>query len=340
MAKQVIAAVPSIERLRFVNSGTEATMSAIRLARAVTGRDKIIKCIGCYHGHHDAMLVQAGSGCATHGTPSSPGVPAAAANDTLSVPYNDLSAIQSVLKNNPGAVAAMIVEPIAGNMGVVPPEEGYLEGLRELCTKHGTLLIFDEVMTGFRVALGGAQELYHVQPDVTCLGKIIGGGLPCAAYGGSHAIMQHVAPEGKMYLAGTLSGNPLAMAAGLATLDRLADPRVYELLEANSHSLALGLELQAAKADVKIQVPRVGSMICCFFSDRPVRNFADTQNCDTEAFKVFFAHMLDQGVMIPPSQFETWFVSTAHDQARIEQTLEAARAAFAAVASSRAKQPS
>lgn len=332
LAQRVVKAVPSIEMVRFVNSGTEATMSAIRLARAVTGRDKVIKCIGCYHGHHDGMLVEAGSGCATQGVPSSPGVTKQTASNTLSVPYNDLASVETVLRENPASVAAMIVEPIAGNMGLVVPAQGYLKGLRELCTQYGVILIFDEVMTGFRVAYGGAQALYDIKPDLTCLGKVIGGGIPCAAYGGSRSLMENVAPQGKMYQAGTLSGNPLAMAAGLAMLDHLENGEAYEVLEANSHTLALGLELQAAKSGVKVQVPRVGSMLTCFFTDEPVQSFADTDQCDTQKFTTFFTSLLDQGVMIPPSPFETWFVSLKHSHATIEKTLDAAKIAFDAVA--------
>lgn len=332
LAQRVIEAVPSIEMVRFVNSGTEATMSAIRLARAVTNRPKVIKCIGCYHGHHDGMLVEAGSGCATQGVPSSPGVTPQTASNTLSVPYNDLSAVQAVLKDNPDSVAALIIEPIAGNMGLVAPTEGYLQGLRELCTQYCVILIFDEVMTGFRVAFGGAQALYNIKPDLTCLGKIIGGGVPCAAYGGSRKLMENVAPQGKMYQAGTLSGNPLAMAAGLAMLDHLQNGMAYEQLEATSHTLALGLELQAAKAGVKVQVPRVGSMLCCYFTDKPVQSFTDTQQCNTKQFTTFFTTLLDQGVMIPPSPFETWFVSLKHDDATINKTLDAVKIAFDAVA--------
>jgi glutamate-1-semialdehyde 2,1-aminomutase len=334
LAVKVIEAVPSIEMVRFVNSGTEATMSALRVARAATGRSKIIKCIGCYHGHHDSLLVEAGSGCATQGVPSSPGVPSDTAANTLSVPYNDAQALEAVLDANAGQIAAFILEPIAGNMGLVLPREGYLAKVRDLCTKHGVVLIFDEVMTGFRVAYGGAQAIHQIKPDLTCLGKILGGGVPCAAYGGKRELMQHVAPQGKMYQAGTLSGNPLAMAAGLATLEQLQDGKAYELLDATSHSLALGLELQAAKAGVAIQINRVGSMISCFFTSEPVHSFEDTCRCDTKRFTTFFNAMLDQGVMLPPSQFETWFVSLAHDRQAIERTIEAAGIAFQAVAES------
>ena len=342
LAEAVIAAVPSIEMVRFVNSGTEAAMSALRLARAATGRDKMIKCRGCYHGHTDALLVQAGSGATTLGTPSSPGVPADVTASTLLVEFNDLDAVREAFEANPGEIACMAVEPVAGNMGVVPPQSGYLQGLRELCDEHGALLLFDEVMTGFRVAYGGAQSLFGVRPDLTCLGKIVGGGLPCAAYGGREDLMRQVAPDGPVYQAGTLSGNPLAMAAGLATLNALNGESgtldndaedaegPYELLERLGSKLEKGLVKHAEKAGVPVQVQRVGSMICVFFRDEPVRNYTDALACDTGRFAAFFNTMLDAGIVLPPSQYESWFLSTAHDDAAIKATLKAAKEAFAA----------
>ncbi len=337
LAEQVIDAVPSIEVVRFVNSGTEAAMSALRLARAATGRSKVIKCVGCYHGHTDAMLVSAGSGATTLGVPSSPGVPEGLVKNTLLVPYNNLIAVQAVLREHRDEVACMAVEPIAGNMGCIPPEEGYLQGLRGLCDEHGVLLLFDEVMTGFRVGFGGAQELYGVTPDLTCLGKVVGGGMPCAAYGGREDLMRQVAPDGPMYQAGTLSGNPLAMAAGLATLEALkADGyAAYTKLEQSAAKLAAGLEQQSASANVPVTVTRVGSMLCPFFVNEPgrqVNNYDDATACRADRFAVFFRAMLDAGVVLPPAQFEAWFVGTAHDDAAIEQTIEAAGKAFAEAA--------
>ena len=332
LAGMVIDAVPSVEVVRFVNSGTEAAMSAIRLARAATGRPKVIKCTGCYHGHADALLVQAGSGATTLGVPSSPGVPASVTEHTVLVPFNSLDAARAAFEQFPGQIACMAVEPIAGNMGLVPPRDGYLRGLRKLCDDHGALLLFDEVMTGFRVAYGGAQSLYGVTPDLTCLGKVVGGGLPCAAYGGRADLMRQVAPDGPMYQAGTLSGNPLAMAAGIATLTCLAEEGVYPKLEAAANELALGLAAAAQKAGVAVQVPRVGSMLCVFFSATPVENYEQALGCDTAAFARFFHAMLDAGVMLPPSQYEAWFVSTAHDAAAIKTTLKAAAKAFRAAA--------
>ncbi len=337
LAKMVLQAVPSMKRVRFVNSGTEACMSAIRLARAATKRDKIIKCIGCYHGHVDGMLVQAGSGALTLGTPSSPGVPTAATADTVLVPYNDLDSVKATFETHPGQVAAMLVEPVAGNMGCIPPAEGYLPGLRKLCDEFGALLVFDEVMTGFRVSYGGAQDLYDVKPDLTCLGKIIGGGLPCAAYGGRLDLMKQVAPEGPVYQAGTLSGNPLAMAAGVATLNELQVEGLYAALEVATARLATGLKSAAANAGVPVSVSQVGSMVCCFFTDRSaVRDYDDATACDTRQFALFFRSMLDSGIMLPPSQFETWFVSAAHDEEAIDKTIDAAKTAFNLVAEARA----
>ncbi len=336
LAEMVVEAVPSVEVVRFVNSGTEATMSAIRLARSATGRDRIVKCTGCYHGHADSLLVQAGSGATTLGVPSSPGVPTGVTADTLLVPFNDLDAVNAVFAEHRGTIACVAVEPVAGNMGCVPPKAGYLPGLCELCRQHGALLLFDEVMTGFRVDYGGAQQLYGVEPDLTCLGKVVGGGLPCAAYGGKASLMRQMAPDGPTYQAGTLSGNPLAMAAGTATLEALREGRKYEQLEDASAGLAEHLRSGAAKAGVAATINRVGSMVCCFFrtpgADGPIENYEDALTCDTEAYAVFFNAMLDRGVALPPSQFETWFVSTAHDSKCIERTGNAAVEAFEAVA--------
>ncbi len=297
LAGEIIEAMPAIEMVRFVNSGTEAVMSAIRLARAATGRDKIVKCVGCYHGHADALLVQAGSGALTLGTPSSPGVPKSVTDNTVLAPYNDLDAAEKIFASHSGELACFIVEPVAGNMGVVPPAAGYLNGLRSLCTRHGTLLLFDEVMTGFRVARGGAQVMFQVKPDLTCLGKIIGGGLPVGAYGGSKALMEHVSPGGPVYQAGTLSGNPLAMSAGLETLQILKEPGVYETLESRGAALAAGLMDAANEAGVPLVVNRIGSMLTPFFvkNGSAVTNFAQATACDTAAYAKFFHAMLDEG---------------------------------------------
>ena len=335
LAEAVVQAVPSVEKVRFVSSGTEAVMSAVRLARGATGRDKIIKCIGCYHGHADAMLVSAGSGATTLGVPSSPGVPAGAAGDTVLVPYNDLDAVAAAMENHPDQVAAMLVEPVAANMGVVRPVEGYLPGLRELCDRHGALLIFDEVITGFRLGLGGAQEFFSVRPDLTTLGKIIGGGMPVGAYGGPAEIMKHLAPEGPVYQAGTLSGNPVAMAAGLATIEALHEEGFYEKLNARSETLAAGLASardQAGLNSGSVAIRGAGSMICCFFGPGPIVNYDDVAACNTKAFAAYFHAMLEGGVYLAPSQFEAMFVSAAHDENDINVTLQAARGAFAAAA--------
>ncbi|MDX1682602.1 MAG: glutamate-1-semialdehyde 2,1-aminomutase, partial [Phycisphaeraceae bacterium] len=330
LAKQIIEAVASIECVRFVNSGTEATMSAVRLARAATGRSKVVKCTGCYHGHSDGLLVEAGSGATTLGEPSSPGVPASITHETVLVDFNNLDAMAAAFKERPGDIAAVMIEPVAGNMGCILPTEGYLEGLRDLCDQHDALLIFDEVMTGFRVERGGAQARFNVQPDLTCLGKVIGGGLPCAAYGGRDDLMRQVAPDGPVYQAGTLSGNPLAMTAGTATLEALTE-NVYEELDATSHSLASGLARRAAEAGVAVSVTRCGSMVACFFRKAAPTNYAQATDCDTDRFAAFFRSMLESGIILPPSQYETWFVSAAHTPDHIERTLDAAGNAFAAL---------
>jgi glutamate-1-semialdehyde 2,1-aminomutase len=324
IAEIVAAAVPSIEKVRFVSSGTEAVMSAIRLARGVTGRSKIIKMSGHYHGHTDSLLVQAGSAATTLGTPNSPGVTAGAVQDTILCPFNNARAISEAISRFPGQVAAVLLEPIAGNMGVVPPRPGYLAALRELTDKDGALLVFDEVITGFRVAYGGAQALYEITPDLTALGKIIGGGLPAAAYGGSATLMDHVSPVGPIFQAGTLSGNPLAMAAGLATLQRLRDESPYGRLEALSARLAEGLDRAADDAGVPHVVQRVGSMLTLFFHDGAVQNYDDARHCDTKRFARFFWEMLARGVYLPCSQFEALFVSAAHTADDIDQTIAAA----------------
>lgn len=324
MAKQVCEIVPSVEVVRMVNSGTEATMSALRLARGYTKRDKIMKFAGCYHGHADSLLIKAGSGVATLGLPDSPGVPQSTAVNTITVPYNDLDSVRLAFEKFGEELAAVIVEPVAGNMGVVPPQPGFLEGLREITRRNGTLLIFDEVMTGFRVARGGAQELYGITPDLTTMGKVIGGGLPVGAYGGKREIMQQVAPAGPIYQAGTLSGNPLAMAAGLATLQELGQPGVYERLEKLSARLAEGLVDSARKAGIPHTMNRVGSMVCLFFTETPVTDYDTAKTADLERFSAYFRYLLEEGVMIPPSQFEGMFVSLAHSEEDIEQTIEAA----------------
>ncbi len=376
LANAIAAAMPHVPMVRFVNSGTEAVMSAIRLARGATHRDVIVKCAGCYHGHADAMLVQAGSGATTHGQPSSPGIPESTTLNTAIVPFNDLDAAANLFEKIGDKIAAFLIEPICGNVGVIPPLPGYLEGLRDLCDKYAVLLIFDEVMTGFRVAAGGAQALYSVRPDITCLGKIIGGGLPVGAYGGKPELMNQISPAGPIYQAGTLSGNPLSMAAGIATLSLLEDTAFYPNLDALGQRLEQGLLDAARAANVPLTVQRVGSMITPFFlsgaqqaasgwvradapeepdapdvlgapdasheADEPdapdapppflVRNYADALQCDTQAYAKFFRAMLDAGVMLPPSQFEAWFLSSAHTEGDIDHTLDAARAAMLSLA--------
>ena len=328
LAQMITKLVPSMEMVRMVNSGTEATMSAIRVARGYTGRSKIIKFDGCYHGHADTLLVKAGSGAATLGIPGSAGVPADFVKHTLSLRFNDLDQIAGVMQEQGEEVAAIILEPVAGNMGVVPPEPGFLEGLRHWCNQTGALLIFDEVMTGFRVALGGAQELYGVQPDLTCLGKVIGGGLPVGAYGGRREIMGQVAPLGEVYQAGTLSGNPLAVTAGLTTLRLLSKPGVYDELEERSSYLFSEMSRLAGKHKVVSTSNRVGSMGCLFFTERTVVDFDSALTADTQKFAHMFCAMLERGVYLAPSQFEAAFVSLAHEQEDIDKTLAAADEVF------------
>ncbi|MDQ3781465.1 MAG: glutamate-1-semialdehyde 2,1-aminomutase [Actinomycetota bacterium] len=332
LARLIGGAMPSIEMIRFVNSGTEATMSALRLARAFTGRSKIVKFAGCYHGHADLLLVQAGSGVATLGLPDSPGVPAATVADTLTAPYNDLDAVDRLFATAGDDIAAVIVEPVAGNMGLVLPVAGFLEGVRRLATEHGALLVFDEVMTGFRVHPGGAQGRYGVIPDLTTLGKVIGGGLPVGAYGGRRQIMELVAPAGPVYQAGTLSGNPLAMTAGIETLRALRDAKVWEALSAACERLAAGIGAAAAAVGVPGQATRVGTMLGFFFSEAPVTSWEQAKRADTRRFATFHRGLLERGVYIPPSQFESWFLSIAHGEAEIELTIVAARETFAALA--------
>ena len=328
MAEEIVDAVPSVEMVRMVNSGTEATMSALRLARGVTGRDKIVKFEGCYHGHGDSLLVKAGSGVATLGLPDSPGVPAEVARHTITAPFNDESALAAVFEEHGEQIAAVIIEPVVGNMGCVPPREGYLQFVRDVTRRHGALLIFDEVMTGFRLARGGAQELYSVSPDITTLGKIIGGGLPVGAYGASREIMNAVAPAGPVYQAGTLSGNPLAMTAGLATLRRLRDASLYERLERAGQILCEGMAGAARDAGFKTVTNRVGSMFTMFFTDEPVTDWTSAARSDRERFGKFFHAMLDEGVYLAPSQFEAGFISAAHTDELLARTVEAARKSF------------
>ena len=328
LAEMITKAVPSIEKVRLVNSGTEATMSAIRLARAFTGRNKIVKFDGCYHGHVDSLLVKAGSGVATLGLPDSAGVQPQECSSTISVPYNDSDVVQHVLELNRSEVAAVIVEPVAGNMGTVLPARGFLQRIRKLTREHGALLIFDEVITGFRLSYGGAQGLLNIKPDLTCLGKIIGGGLPVGAYGGHGEIMKWVAPEGPVYQAGTLSGNPLAVAAGIATLQALKQTSGYKKLESMTGELVAGLRKEAEQAHVPVQINHIGSMFTVFFTSSPVNNFQTAKASDTARYGKFFHSMLRRGVYFPPSQFETCFISLAHTASDIKATLRAAREAF------------
>jgi len=329
MAELIIEAVPSVEMVRMVNSGSEATMSAIRVARGYTGRGKIIKFDGCYHGASDSLLVKAGSGVETLGLPDSPGVPSALANLTISLPFNDLGPVSKALEKDGENIACVILEPVVGNMGVLPPEPGYLAGLKSLCREHGVVLIFDEVMTGFRVAFGGAQELYGVTPDLTTMGKIIGGGLPVGAFGGKKEIMEQVAPAGPIYQAGTLSGNPLAMTAGIETLKLLKEDGVYEKLEELSNLLCGGLEDLIKNHDIPAVPNRVGAMFSMFFTDlRKVKNYDDAKTCDTNRFAKYFAKMQEGGVNLAPSQFEAGFMSLAHTKEDIDNTLKATDTAF------------
>jgi glutamate-1-semialdehyde 2,1-aminomutase len=328
LARMIVDALPAVDMVRLVNSGTEATMSAIRLARGYTGRNKIVKFAGCYHGHADFLLIKAGSGALTLGVPTSPGVPAGTAEQTIVAPFNDLETLGQIFNEAGDDIAAVIVEPVPGNMGVVPPAPGFLEGLRELTRKYGSLLIFDEVMTGFRVAYGGAQVLYGIEPDLTCLGKIIGGGLPVGAYGGKEEIMSMVAPSGPVYQAGTLSGNPLATTAGIATLKLLKQAGVYEELETKSARLDQGLREAAAAAGLELTFNRVGSMLCTFFTSEPVTDFASAARSDTGKYAQYFRAMLERGVYLAPSQFEAAFMSLAHTSEQIDKTVEAAYASF------------
>lgn len=329
LAKKIQAFMPSMEMIRLVNSGTEATMSALRVARGYTGRDRIVKFVGCYHGHSDSLLVKAGSGLATFGVPDSPGVPKGVAENTITLPYNDIDAVKQLFDELGDTIACIIVEPVAGNMGCVPPVEGFLETLRDVTKVHGALLIFDEVMCGFRASSGGAQKLYNIKPDLTCLGKIVGGGMPLAVFGGSSKIMSEVAPSGPIYQAGTLSGNPVAVTAGLATLSMLQrDPTIFKQVEDSTKALCNGLEELAKKYNVPAVVQRVGSMFTLFFTDKPVHNFDDASACNADHFKIFFHHNLSHGIYYAPSPFESNFVSMCHKGAEIDKTLAVAEEAF------------
>ncbi len=332
MAEKIVELIPSIEKVRMVSSGTEATMSALRLARGYTGRDKIIKCGGCYHGHADHLLIQAGSGALTFGVPSSPGVPENIAHETLTATYNDIDSFKALFAEYQNEIAAVIIEPIPGNMGLILPEEGFLEALRELTKENGSLLIFDEVISGFRASLGGAQKRFGIMPDLTCLGKIIGGGLPVGAFGGRADIMDHLAPVGDVYQAGTLSGNPLAMKAGYTTLCELQKRNPYADLDARAKRLKEGLAAAADAHGVRVTINQVGSLLTVFFTDRPVHTYADAQTSSVDQYRIFFQALLAEGIHLPPSQFECWFISTAHTDADIEKTIQAAEKAFAAVA--------
>ncbi|MEE4351869.1 MAG: glutamate-1-semialdehyde 2,1-aminomutase [Desulfatiglans sp.] len=328
LAELVVEMVPSVEMVRMVNSGTEATMSTIRLARGYTNREKIIKFDGCYHGHADSLLVSAGSGVATLGIPDSPGVPKDLARHTISLPYNDIQALEQAFQSFGPDIAAVIVEPIPGNMGVVMPNPDFLKGMRQLTHHHNSLLIFDEVMSGFRVSPGGAQKLYGIMPDLTCLGKIIGGGLPVGAYGGKREIMEHMAPEGNIYQAGTLSGNPLAMTAGISTLKILKQEGPYEQLEKKGDRLFSGLKREAEAAGIDIVINRIGSMGCLFFTPNPVTDFNSAKACDTELYKKYYISMIEQGIYLAPSPYEALFLSTAHGDKEISRTIDCAAVAF------------
>lgn len=329
LAKKIQAFMPSMEMVRLVNSGTEATMSALRVARGYTGRDRIVKFVGCYHGHSDSLLVKAGSGLATFGVPDSPGVPKGVAENTITLPYNGIDAVKQLFDEMGDTIACIIVEPVAGNMGCVPPVEGFLETLRDVTKAHGALLIFDEVMCGFRASSGGAQKLYNIKPDLTCLGKIVGGGMPLAVFGGSSKIMSEVAPSGPIYQAGTLSGNPVAVTAGLATLSMLQrDPTIFKQVEDSTKALCNGLEELAKKYNVPAVVQRVGSMFTLFFTDKPVHNFDDASACNADHFKIFFHHNLSHGIYYAPSPYESNFVSICHKSGEVERTLAVADEAF------------
>lgn len=332
MAEKIVELIPSIEKVRMVSSGTEATMSALRLARGYTGRDKIVKCGGCYHGHADHLLIQAGSGALTFGVPSSPGVPEIIAHETLTATYNDIDSFKALFAEYQNEIAAVIIEPIPGNMGLILPEEGFLEALRELTKENGSLLIFDEVISGFRASLGGAQKRFDIMPDLTCLGKIIGGGLPVGAFGGRADIMDHLAPVGDVYQAGTLSGNPLAMKAGYTTLCELQKRNPYADLETRAKKLKEGLAAVADAHGVRVTINQVGSLLTVFFTDRPVHTYEDAQTSSVDQYRIFFQALLAEGIHLPPSQFECWFISTAHTDVDIEKTIQAAEKAFAAVA--------
>ena len=323
LAEKVVSAIPSVEVVRMVNSGTEAVMSALRLARGITGRDKIVKFEGCYHGHGDSLLVKAGSGLVSLGIPECPGIVSSLAEKTLNLSYNDVEGVRDLFQREGKDIAALIVEPIAGNMGVIPPRPGFLQALRDETKKAGALLIFDEVISGLRVSLGGAQKLFGITPDITCMGKIIGGGLPVGAYGGSKEVMDHISPVGSIYQAGTLSGNPLAMAAGNVVLDLLSEPRVYELLEEKSKKLCDGFEKNTQELGISAQFTRVGSMFSMFFTDQQITNFESVKTCDTNFFKNYFNAMLEEGIYIAPSQFEAGFMSAIHSDKEIDQTIDA-----------------